>query len=204
MMKRPDQIKKAPGQGLGQRVPPGQFVTAKFPVLTHGFTPQVDLDTWSLKVFGLVEREVNLSWEEFTKLPWSKVDADFHCVTQWSALNNIWEGVMFRDVVDLVHPKSEAKYIMAHCYGGYTTNLPLDLLLEGQAILVHKHNGEELAEEHGWPLRLVVPERYGWKSAKWLNGIEFTAQDKPGFWEERGYNNNADPWKEERFWPELT
>ena len=200
-MKRPDQIKKAPDQGRGDRVPPGQFVSEKFPVLTYGPTPKIDLASWRLRMVGLVENEMELDWEQFKALPWTIVGADFHCVTQWSALNNVWEGVLFSDLVKL---KTEAKFIMAHCYGGYSTNMPLEAVLQENGIPAHKRDGQELPPDHGWPLRLVVPNRYGWKSAKWLNAIEFMAQDTPGFWEARGYNNNADPWKEERFWPELT
>ena len=202
-MKRPDQLKDAPDQGMGDRVPPGQFLSNKFPVLTYGSTPKVDLDTWKFRVFGLVEQEVELTWDQFTKLTWTTVTADFHCVTQWSSLDNTWEGVSFPDLMALAQPKPEAKFVMAHCFGGYTTNLPLEVAME-EGLLVHKQDGEPLGEGHGWPLRLIIPSRYGWKSAKWLNGIELIAEDAPGFWEQRGYNNNADPWKEERFWPELT
>ena len=204
MRKNPDQIKKAPDQGQGERIPPGQFLTRKFPVLSYGPTPKIDLDDWRLRLFGLVEEELELNWEQFKALAWSAVEADFHCVTQWSALDNVWEGPLFSDLARLVKPKPEAKFVMAHCYGGYTTNMPLEAMLEGNAILAHKHDGQELTPDHGWPLRLVLPTRYGWKSAKWLDGIEFMAEDTPGFWEVRGYNNNGDPWKEERFWPELT
>ncbi len=200
-LKRPDQIKPAPSQ---DGVPPGQFVTDRFPVLTYGPTPKVELAGWRLRIFGLVDKEVQFTWEEFTKLPWSRVDSAFHCVTQWSRLENTWEGVLFRDVMKLVKPKPEAKFVMAHSYGNYSSNLPLDVMMEENVLLAHKHDGKELTREHGWPLRLVVPKRYGWKSAKWLNGLEFMAQDRPGFWEQRGYNNDADPWKEERFWPELS
>jgi len=202
-LKRPDQIKEAPDQGMGDRVPPGQFLSNKFPVLTYGSTPKVDLDTWKFRVFGLVEQEVELNWDQFTKLTWTTVTADFHCVTQWSSLDNTWEGVTFPDLMALAQPKPEAKFVMAHCFGGYTTNLPLEVAME-EGLLAHKQDGEPLGEGHGWPLRLIIPSRYGWKSAKWLNGIELIAEDTPGFWEQRGYNNNADPWKEERFWPELT
>ncbi len=202
-MKRSDQIKEAPDQGMGDRVPPGQFLSNKFPVLTYGSTPKVDLDTWKFRVFGLVEQEVELNWDQFTKLPWTTVTADFHCVTQWSSLDNTWEGVTFPELMALAQPKPEAKFVMAHCFGGYTTNLPLEVAME-EGLLAHKQDGEPLGEGHGWPLRLIIPSRYGWKSAKWLNGIELIAEDAPGFWEQRGYNNNADPWKEERFWPELT
>ena len=202
-MKRPDQIKEAPDQDMGDRVPPGQFLSNKFPVLTYGSTPKVDLDTWKFRVFGLVEQEVELTWDQFTKLTWTTITADFHCVTQWSSLDNTWEGVTFPDLMTLAQPKPEAKFVMAHCFGGYTTNLPLEVAME-EGLLAHKQDGEPLGEGHGWPLRLIIPSRYGWKSAKWLNGIELIAEDAPGFWEQRGYNNNADPWKEERFWPELT
>ena len=202
-MKRPDQIKKAPDQGFGDKVPPGQFVSKKFPVLTYGPTPKIELDRWRLRLFGLVEEEAELDWQQFKAMPWTVIDSDFHCVTQWSSLDNTWEGVLFSEVLKLVTVRPQAKHIMAHCYGGYTTNVAMDVSLEGRAMLAHKQNSQELGRDHGWPVRLLVPNRYGWKSAKWLNGIEFMAEDKPGFWELRGYNNNADPWKEERFWPEL-
>ncbi len=202
-MKPPDQIKIAPDQGMGNRVPPGQFLSNKFPVLTYGSTPKVDLATWTIRVFGLVEQEVELTWEQFKALQWTTVTADFHCVTQWSSLDNTWEGATLSSLVSLAGVQPQARFVMAHCFGGYTTNLPLDLALD-EGLLAHKQNGQELGEGHGWPLRLIIPSRYGWKSAKWVNGIEFMAEDAPGFWEQRGYNNNADPWKEERFWPELT
>jgi DMSO/TMAO reductase YedYZ molybdopterin-dependent catalytic subunit len=201
-LKRPDQVKQAPDQGMGDRVPPGQFLSEKFPILTYGSAPKVDLETWKFRVFGLVEQEVELDWEQFTKLTWTTVTEDFHCVTQWSSLDNTWEGVTFPDLIALAQPKSEAKFVMAHCFGGYSTNLPLEVAME-EGILAHKQNGEPIGEGHGWPLRLIIPSRYAWKSAKWLNGIELLAEDAPGFWEQRGYHNNGDPWKEERFWPEL-
>jgi DMSO/TMAO reductase YedYZ molybdopterin-dependent catalytic subunit len=202
-IKRPDQIKTAPDQGLGQRVPPGQFVSKKFPVLTYGSTPKIDLKTWKIRVFGLVEREIELDWEQFMKLSWVTINADFHCVTQWSSLDNTWEGAPLASLVSLAQPRPEARFVMAHCYGGYTTNLPLEVAME-EGLLAHKQNGQELGKDHGWPVRLIIPSRYGWKSAKWLNGIGLMAEDAPGFWEQRGYSNNADPWKEERFWPALT
>ena len=200
-LKRPDQVKTAPDQG--ERVPPGQFLSNKFPELTYGSAPDVDLATWKIKVFGLVEQEIELDWRQFGQLEWVNLTADFHCVTQWSSLDNNWEGVTFATLVGAARPKPEAKFVMAHCYGGYTTNLPFDLALD-EGLLAYKQNGEELGKGHGWPLRLIIPSRYGWKSAKWVNGIELIDEDAPGFWEQRGYNNNADPWKEERFWPELT
>ena len=203
-MKRPDQIKQAPDQGFGERVPPGQFVSQKFPVLTYGPTPRIDLKDWKLSCFGLVDMEMEFTWEEFKALKWTTVNADFHCVTQWSSLDNTWEGVLFTDLMELVNPKPEANFVMAHCYGNYTTNIPLETLISDNSLLAHMQNGSEIGKDHGWPLRLVVPSKYAWKSAKWVTGIEFMAEDQPGFWEQRGYSNNADPWKEERFWPELS
>ncbi len=201
LFKRPDQVKKAPPK---KDVPPGQFLTEKFPVLTYGPAQKIDLKEWRLRAFGLVDNEIELNWEEFSKLPWSTVEAPFHCVTQWSKMENTWEGLLFTDLAAIVKPKDEAKFVIAHCYGDYTTNLPLEILMDGMSLLAHKHDGEPLTAEHGGPLRLVVPQRYGWKSAKWLRGIEFIAEDRPGFWEVRGYHNNGDFWKEERFWPELS
>ncbi len=184
--------------------PPGQFVTDRFPVLTFGPTPRISLDTWQFKVFGLVDEEITLDWQQFNDLPQVRLDAEFHCVTQWSKLQNTWEGILFTDVMKLVTPKPEAKYVMAHCYGGYTTNVALDVLLDDDVLFAHSHDGAPLTPEHGGPMRLVVPKRYGWKSAKWVNGIEFMAEDEPGFWEIRGYHMEGDPWKEERFWSSLT
>ena len=200
-LKRPDQVKTAPP--AGERVPPGQFVAKTFPVLTYGDTPQIDLSSWQIRVWGLVRQEITMDWAQFLDLPWVTVDADFHCVTQWSALDQTWEGVMISALLERAGVLPSAQHIMAHCYGDYTTNVPLDLALS-EGLLAHRQNGAELGEDNGWPLRLIIPSRYGWKSAKWVNGIELMAEDAPGFWEQRGYNNNADPWREERFWPELT
>ncbi len=200
-LKRPDQVKAAPDQG--ERVPPGQFLSKKFPVLTYGSTPKIDIKSWKIRVFGLVEQEVELDWDQFSKLEWVRMTADFHCVTQWSSLDNTWEGVTFASLVGLAKPLPQANFVMAHCFGNYTTNIPLEVAME-EGLLAHRQNGEELSRDHGWPLRLIVPSRYAWKSAKWINGIELMPEDSPGFWEQRGYSNNADPWKEERFWPELS
>ena len=200
-LKRPDQVKAAPDQG--ERVPPGQFLSKKFPVLTYGSTPKIDIKSWKIRVFGLVEQEVELDWDQFSKLEWVRMTADFHCVTQWSSLDNTWEGVTFANLVGLAKPQPQANFVMAHCFGNYTTNIPLEVAVD-EGLLAHRQNGEELGQDHGWPLRLIVPSRYAWKSAKWINGIELMAEDSPGFWEQRGYSNNADPWKEERFWPELS
>ena len=188
----------------GLDVLPGQYVTEKFPVLTFGPTPRIELDAWRFRAFGLVEEEVTLDWDQFTGLQRVTVQAPFHCVTQWSRLENTWEGVAFSEVTKLIRPKPEARYAMVHCFGGYTTNLPLDVLMEDGVLFAYRHDGEPLAPEHGGPLRLVVPKRYGWKSAKWVSGLEFMAKDAPGFWELRGYNMNGDPVKEERFWDKLS
>ena len=202
-MKRPDQVKSAPDQGYGERVPPGQFVTNKFPVLTYGPEPEVDINSWTIRVFGFVEREISLDWRQFAELPWQVLEADFHCVTQWSALDQTWEGVALSDLLALSCVSPEGRFVMAHCFGGYSTNLPLGIALD-EGFLAHKQGGLPIGKSHGWPLRLIVPSLYGWKSAKWVNGIEIMSEDAPGFWEERGYHNNGDPWKEERFWPELS
>ncbi|MDE2860698.1 MAG: sulfite oxidase-like oxidoreductase [Chloroflexota bacterium] len=180
-------------------LPPGQFVTDKFPVFTYGRAPEIDIAEWRLRIFGL-GNDVTLAWEDFAALPQTAVRADLHCVTRWSRLDNLWEGVAFRDVMRLAQPPPDARFVTIHCYGGYTTNLALEALLDPDVLLAHSHDGLPLAPEHGWPLRLVVPGRYGWKSAKWVNGIEFMAQDRPGFWEVRGYSSSANPWLEERTW----
>ncbi len=184
-------------------VPPGQFVTDKFPVLTYGPAPKIDLGSWRFRIFGLVKEQVGLTWDQFVALPQVTVDAAFHCVTQWSRLENTWEGVPFAEVLKLAEPLPQARFVMVHCYGDYTTNLPLEALKDDGVLFAYKHDGELLAPDHGGPLRLVVPKLYGWKSAKWVSGIEFMEHNRPGFWEQRGYHMYGDPWKEERFWPSL-
>jgi DMSO/TMAO reductase YedYZ molybdopterin-dependent catalytic subunit len=181
------------------RVPPGQKVVNDFPVLDLGITPSLSTANWSLRLYGLVEHELTLDWEALRTLPQVKSVSDFHCVTRWSQLDMDWEGVLARDVVSRAQPKSEARSVTLHGADGYTTNLPLDALLDDDVLVAHSVLGKPLALEHGGPVRLVVPKRYGWKSAKWLDAIEFHEQDRPGFWEVRGYHNDADPWKEERF-----
>ncbi len=201
LFKNPSKVKKA---HVREGVPPGQFVTKKLPVLTYGRNLKIDINKWQLQVFGLVDRELELNWEQFSQLEWTAISAPFHCVTQWSRMENTWEGLLFTDLAKIVSPKPEAKFVMAHCYGDYSTNLPLEVLMDGSSLLAHKHDGKSLSNDHGGPVRLVVPQRYGWKSAKWLRAIEFMAEDRPGFWEVRGYHNNGEFWKEERFWPELS
>lgn len=180
-------------------LPPGQTATEKFPVLTYGPTPAVDRGTWRLKVWGLVQPR-EWSWEEFMALPQSSLTADFHCVTHWSRFGDVWEGVFFRDLLKFIQTLPGAKHVVQHAYGGYTTNLPLQWMADEDVMLVHTMNGAPLEAEHGGPLRVITPRRYAWKGAKWLNGLEFLAKDAPGFWEQNGYSNSADPWKEERFW----
>ena len=203
MLKKLGRLTRVKQDQTGLDVPPGQYVTEKFPVLTFGPTPRIDLDEWRFRIFGLVEREIVLDWEQFTGLEKATVDAEFHCVTQWSRLENTWEGVLFEDVMNLVTPKPEARFVMVHCYGGYTTNVALDALLDSDVLFAYRHDGAPLEPKHGGPMRLVVPKRYGWKSAKWVNGMEFMAEDAPGFWEQRGYHMEGDPWKEQRFWDRL-
>lgn len=181
------------------RVPPGQYLTEKFPVLSYGPTPQFNPATWDFRVIGLVEEPIRLSYEQLRALPRSRQVSDFHCVTTWSRLDNDWEGVRVADLMKLVKLKPEARYVIIHCDGGYTTNLALGDFLGDDVILATRHDGRDLEPDHGFPLRLVVPKLYGWKSAKWVRALEFSAEDKRGFWEVRGYHNHADPWIEERY-----
>ncbi len=181
------------------RIPPGQYKTVKFPVLTFGATPHVDLRTWRIRILGLVEEPFEMDWEEFTGLPTKKVVTDIHCVTRWTKLDTVWEGVPFADLMHRIRPLPAATHVMQHAYGGYTTNLPVEELLADDVLLAYKLDGKPLSEEHGGPLRLVVPALYFWKSAKWLAALEFQDENKPGFWEKHGYHMHGDPWLEERF-----
>jgi DMSO/TMAO reductase YedYZ molybdopterin-dependent catalytic subunit len=202
---RQAQPKRQRGAGLPaqagerDRIPPGQYRTDTFPVLSYGATPRVNLSAWRLRVFGLVEEPFEIDWAELIALPTTIVQADIHCVTRWSKLDTMWEGVRFSDFLQRIKLKPEAKFVMEHSYGGYTTNIRLDELLADDVLLAYKYNGEPLAPEHGGPMRLLVPKLYFWKSAKWLNGLEFMAENRPGFWERYGYHMHGDPWTEERF-----
>lgn len=196
-------VEQAQARPQTSRIPPGQKVTDKFPILTFGRAPALDLETWRLGLFGLVEELRELTWKQFMALPQTAITADFHCVTQWSRLDDHWEGVLFRDVIRGARPLAKARAVMVHCHGGFTTNVELATLMGDDVILARQHNGKELTPDHGWPLRLVVPSRYAWKSAKWVMGLEFMEENAPGFYEKRGYNLNADPWLQERFWPEF-
>ena len=189
----------SPPAGDRRRLPPGQRLTDGWPVLHYGAIPEIELAGWELRVFGLVEEERQLNWDEFMALPQVQLRSDIHCVTSWSKFDNDWEGVRFRDVMALVAVRPEAKHVMFHCYGGYTTNVPLGELLGDDILLAHTHNGRPLSPEHGGPLRGMIPQLYFWKSAKWVRGIEFIAEDRPGFWEIYGYHMHGDPWTEERY-----
>ena len=181
------------------RLPPGQRLTDGWPVLHYGSIPSIDLATWELKIFGLVERDLTLSWDQFMALPQQSDRSDMHCVTTWSRYDNDWVGVPFVDLQAMVQLKPEAKHVIFHSYGGYTTNVPLAELQDRENMLVHTHNGQPLTPEHGGPLRGLVPQLYLWKSAQWIRGIEFVAEDRPGFWEMYGYHMHGDPWTEERY-----
>ena len=202
-LKRVERLRRADAarehEGSEGRVPPGQVLTDKFPVLTYGSTPRVDRATWRLKAWGLLAREREWGWDEFLALPTQEQVSDIHCVTRWSRFDASFTGVPWRVLAERVRPTGDARFAIAHAEHGFTANVPAaDLDLEG-ALLVTHADGEPLTPEHGWPLRLVVPGRYFWKSAKWLRGIELTSDDRPGFWERYGYHNDADPWQEERF-----
>jgi len=181
------------------RLPPGQVLTQKWPVLTYGATPRVDLATWTFRCYGLVEREVSWTWKEFLALPQVRIQSDIHCVTRWSRYDNVWEGVAVREILRRVKVRPEAMAVMAHTQEGYTTNILLSELDSEDALLAVKHDGRDLPPEHGGPCRLVVPRLYFWKSAKWIRSFEFLDVDAPGFWEVNGYHLHADPWKDERY-----
>lgn len=196
----PVEVIVSPDTRRGQRLPPGQSRTRKWPVLQAGMVPKVDLETWTLTVGGLVERPFTLTWQEFQKLPRVKVFADFHCVTQWSRLGNLWEGVSTKAIDELAGIKSEAKYVIAGGYDrGWTTNLPLEHFLASDALLVDLHDGQPLSADHGAPVRLMIPALYAWKSAKWLKSLTFSNRNDKGYWEQAGYHDLGDPWREQRF-----
>ena len=182
-----------------ERLPPGQVLTHKWPVLTYGETPRADLQTWTFRCFGLVDQELSWTWKEFLALPRVEVTSDIHCVTRWSRFDVRWEGVPFTEVMKLIEAKPEAKYVIVLADQGYTANVPLENLMHPTTLFALKHNGEPLPPEHGYPVRLVVPELYAWKSVKWVRGLEFMAKDAPGFWEQNGYHIYGDPFKEQRF-----
>lgn len=181
------------------RLPPGQSATLKWPVLHYSGVPAFDPATWKFRTWGLVEIPLELNWQEFQALPRAKMTSDFHCVTRWSRFDNRWEGIPFRAVLDQTRPKPEAQSVMIHGAEGYTTNVPLKDLMGDEEMLATHHDGEPLAPEHGGPMRLMVPKLYGWKSAKWVVGLDFLPVDRPGYWEQNGYHIYGDPFKEQRF-----
>ena len=184
---------------FGERLPPGQKLTDGWPVLHYGGIPPIDLATWKFSVVGLVEEEVSFTWDEFMALPQTTLRSDIHCVTHWSKFDNDWTGVKFTDILAKLKVKPEAKHVMLHSYGGYTTNVSLQELMDDGVLFAHSHNGKPLEKEHGWPLRMIVPKLYFWKSAKWVRGLVFMEDEKPGFWEMYGYHIHGDPFTEERY-----
>jgi DMSO/TMAO reductase YedYZ molybdopterin-dependent catalytic subunit len=182
-----------------RRLPPGQIVTRKWPVLHYGTVPAFDAVTWRFRISGLVERPGELSWSELQALPRQETLCDIHCVTRWSRYDNVFEGVPVRALLERAGVQPEARYALVHAEHGYTTNLPLEDLERPENLLALSHNGEPLPAEHGGPVRLLVPHLYFWKSAKWVRGLELLADDYPGFWEQNGYHMRGDPWREERY-----
>ncbi len=182
-----------------ERLPPGQSRTRKWPILHWKRVPKVSTDDWRFFVRGEVENPFELSWEEFQQLPRVKVFSDFHCVTRWSRLGNLWEGVSAAEILRRAGVKSSAKFVIAHGFDdGFTTNLPLEYFAADDVLLADLHDGEPISADHGGPVRLVVPKLYAWKSAKWVSGLVFSPVDQPGYWERNGYHDRGDPWTEER------
>jgi DMSO/TMAO reductase YedYZ molybdopterin-dependent catalytic subunit len=181
------------------RLPPGQSLTLKWPVLHYGSVPRFDPKTWDLRVYGLVQVPLKLSWDEFNALPKVEHTSDFHCVTRWSRFDNRWDGVGFREILRRTQPLATAKYVLVHAEQGFTANVPLADLDQEEVLLATHHDRDPLSGDHGYPLRLIVPHLYAWKSVKWVRGLEFLDHDTPGFWEQNGYHMYGDPWKEQRF-----
>jgi len=202
-LKKVERLKKAnvPARSPNERVPPGQVLSERFPVLHYGSVPLYkDLSKWDFRIFGLVAEPVRLTWEQLMALPRKTITADIHCVTRWSKLDTTWTGVPWGEVLKLARVKPEATHLMEHGENGFTTNISLEILAEDpDAMLAFEYDGKPLTPEHGYPLRMLVPTKYFWKSAKWLRGLEFMAGDRPGFWEQNGYHMEGDPWREERF-----
>lgn len=184
--------------GEHDRLPPGQYITDDFPVLSLGPTPEISTDDWSLKISGLADSK-EYTWEDLIDLTSTELNADIHCVTKWSKFDTNWKGIWLDTIIEDVNIDSVVTHVMAHSYDGYTTNLPLDEIVDQKCLIAYEYAGEEIEPEHGGPVRLVIPHLYFWKSAKWLSGLEFMDHDESGFWEERGYHNHGDPWSEERY-----
>jgi len=181
------------------RLPPGQSLTLKWPVLHYGSVPKFDPAKWDFRVWGEVESPLHLTWNEFGRLPRTSSVSDFHCVTRWSRFDNQWQGVPFREVLKLAKPKSNASHVLVHAEQGFTANVPLADLEQDGVLLATHHDGQPLTPDHGYPLRLIVPHLYAWKSVKWVRGLEFLDHDVAGFWEQNGYHMYGDPFKEQRF-----
>lgn len=181
------------------RIPPGQYIVNEIPVMHEGNVPDIDFDAYRLHIFGLVENEVKIDFRTLSSLPKSDIKADFHCVTRWTKLDVLWEGVSSNEILQLVKPKPDAKFVMIRAFGGYATNLAMEDFLDVNVLFALKLGGKTLTAEYGGPVRLVVPKLYAWKSAKWVNGVEFMAENNPGYWESRGYHLRGEPWAEERY-----
>lgn len=194
-----NEIIRSPDTERKDRVPPGQSVTKKWPTLHYGTVPSTDVSTWTFAISGLIESDRRLTHAEFMSLPRVKVLSDIHCVTGWSRLDNLWEGLASSIIKELVRILPEARFVIVHALGGFTTNLSVGDFFQPDVLFALKHDDEPLSPEHGAPVRLVVPRLYFWKSAKWVTGVELTRDDRPGFWESAGYHNHGDPWKEERY-----
>jgi len=188
--------KRKKAEGL---LPPGQSLTLKWPVLHYGSVPRFDPKTWDFRLYGLVEQPLRFTWDEFNRLPKIDLKSDFHCVTRWSRFDNHWSGVEFREILRRVQLKLGVAYVLVHGEQGYTANVPLADLDRENVLFATHHDGEPLSADHGYPLRLIVPHLYAWKSVKWVRGIEFLDHDQPGFWEQNGYHLYGDPWREQRF-----
>ncbi|MBB3113522.1 DMSO/TMAO reductase YedYZ molybdopterin-dependent catalytic subunit [Paenibacillus phyllosphaerae] len=205
MHNKADRLKKsktpqiAIADDLKHRLPPGQMLTDRFPILHEGEVPVYDLSQWELRVFGEVEETRTFSMDELQAMPMTTISCDIHCVTRWSKFDTKWEGIRFRDFYNLLKVKPDAKYVMLHADNDYETNVPLEDLMHDDVLLAFRYDDKPLTDKHGFPLRLLVPHLYFWKSAKWLRGIEFMREDRPGFWERNGFHNYADPFEEQRF-----
>jgi DMSO/TMAO reductase YedYZ molybdopterin-dependent catalytic subunit len=196
-------MKRGGSDDVDGRVPPNQRLTRGWPVLHASPVPKFNPAVWTFRMWGEVESEFDIPWDEFRALPPLTLTSDFHCVTGWSKLDNTWEGVAFRDLAARAKPKPTATHVLIHAEYGYTANLPIDAVMDDDVLFAWSHDGEPLEPEHGGPLRLVVPKLYAWKSAKWVRGVRFLDHDERGYWEVRGYHNRADPFREERYsWQE--
>jgi DMSO/TMAO reductase YedYZ molybdopterin-dependent catalytic subunit len=199
-VERLKRVKNIPEPGSNGRVPPGQFITEKFPVLHYGSVPvYANMNNWDLRVFGLVEEPRRFIWSDVQGMHRATQTCDIHCVTRWSKLDTTWSGIPWREFVGSVKVKPGVTHVMVHCENGFTTNVGMDVLDDDDTMLALEYDGRPLEPEHGYPLRLLVPKKYFWKSAKWVRGFEFMSGDEPGFWERNGYHMEGDPWREERF-----